>query len=497
MMTKNNTRRALPVIGLLLFSIITRLYAFKYTYVINNDGVLYLDQAHAILEGKWDVAKSCGYNFISLYHLLIPVFYKITGDWIVGAKSISLLFGTLAVVPLYVILRQFLPRAEAFMSGLIFAVNPFFVSNSVELIKDPLFWFIALVGIFFFLYEPHDKPGDYFMVLSGLSFVAAGFVRFEIIFYMLGSVIYLLSFGENKAKRTFLFCVPLAGIVMIVLAGLMIHKGNFNIWNIFFAPRINIFFHGFFAGAFNADLFEKSCDFLKLFTGKFVQSIFFPVIPFVIVGFWSSRKELLRNRFMRYAMLLMVLSVMSLYLFYLKFEFLSGRYLATVILPSFIFIGAGVEKIIPFFEKKGLRRRTMVLALCFYIIIPALSANLGDKRTDKLIYKEIGQYISNIENNRRVNIMAPDKRIMFYANYHTSGLTCAQQLGEYESQIKLTYPDLVAQLKQKNIHYFLWEERSWENAPYDFLAAAESGVFKKVWQWKTNKTRFIAFKVID
>lgn len=497
MLMEKSTRRVLPVIGLLLVSIVTRLFAFKYTYVINNDGVLYLDQARAILEGKWDAAKSCGYDFISLYHLLIPVFYRIMGDWIAAAKTISLLFGTMAVVPVYLILRQFLRRSSAFMAGLIFAVNPFFASHSVELIKDPLFWFIALVGIFFLLYESRDKPRDYFMVLSGLSFVTAGFVRFEILVYMIGSVIYLLSFGENKAKRAFLFCIPPAVTVMIVLAGLILYQGNINIWNLYFAPRINILFHGFSASVFTADLFGKSYDFLKLFIGRFVQNIFFPVLPFVLIGFWTLRKELFRNRFARYAVLLIILSVLSLYLFYLKVEVLSGRYLATVILPAFIFIGAGIETTMLFFEKKGMQRRTVAMILCFYIIITAIPANLGDKRTDKLIYKDIGEYISKIENNRRVNIMSPDKRIMFYANYHSSGLTCAQQLGEYDNLIKLKYSDLVAQLRQKNIHYFLWEEKSWKNAPYDFLAAAEANVFREVQHWETDKTKFAAFKVID
>ena len=485
------------MISLLLVSAMSRLYAFKYTAIINNDGVLYVDQARAILHGKWDLAKSCGYDFISLYHLLIPAVYRIMGDWIVAAKTISFLFGTMAVVLVYLILRQSLRKSSAFLAGLIFAVNPFFVSHSVELIKDPIFWFLALLGIFFFLYESHDKPRDYFLVLSCLSFVAAGFVRFEILIYMMGSVIYLLLRGENRAKRIFLFCLPLMVTAVIALAGLMIHQGNFNIWNMYFAPRISILFHGFFASVFNADLFGKSYDFLKLFTSRFVQTIFFPFLPFFIVGCWTHRKNLLRYSFVQYAMLLMLLSVISMYLFYLKFEFLSGRYLVTVILPSFIFTGTGIETIILFFEKKGLQRKTVAAILCFYIIIPAIPANLGDKRTDKLIYKEIGEYISNIENNRRVNIMSPDKRIMFYANYHSSGLTCANQLGEYESLVKLNYHDLVAQLRQKNIHYFLWEKRSWENAPYDFLMVAEPGNFERIRQWETGKTRFIAFKVID
>ena len=35
-----------------------RLYAFHHTYIINPDGILYIQQARAIADGKWGAAVS-------------------------------------------------------------------------------------------------------------------------------------------------------------------------------------------------------------------------------------------------------------------------------------------------------------------------------------------------------------------------------------------------------------------------------------------------------
>ena len=97
-MKKNNNDVAF-IFGLLLIAFVLRLYAFFNTSVINHDGVLYINQARAIVNNDWGLAKQCGYDFISLYHLLIPPSYKIFGDWILAAKAISFVFGTWQLSP--------------------------------------------------------------------------------------------------------------------------------------------------------------------------------------------------------------------------------------------------------------------------------------------------------------------------------------------------------------------------------------------------------------
>ena len=70
---KNKNHDLIFISGLILIAFVLRLYAFFNTPVINHDGVLYINQARAIMNNDWGLAKQCGYDFISLYHLLIPL----------------------------------------------------------------------------------------------------------------------------------------------------------------------------------------------------------------------------------------------------------------------------------------------------------------------------------------------------------------------------------------------------------------------------------------
>lgn len=493
---KNRTENISQIIGLLLFSFIIRLYAFKYTYVINHDGVLYINQANAILNGNWELAQNCGYKFISLYHILIPVFYKFFGDWIIAAKSISLLFGTIAIIPFYLILKQFFRNSTAVITSLAFSINPFFVAKSVDVIKDPIFWFFALLGIFFFIVVFNNKNKEYFLLFSSISFLIAGLARFEILVYFIGSVLYIFFSGVNRTKRLMLFSLPVVVACIILLSGLLAHQKNFDMWTLYLGPRIEMFFYNFSDSVFGIHIFKKTATALSLIAYKTLKVIYFPFVPLFLIGLFTTKKELSKNPHMKYIIFLSVISFFALYLFYLKIEILSSRYTALIVLPAFIFIGFGIKKIIQFSKSKGFQDKIIIGSICLYIIVLGLSSNLGHKRTDKLIYKNIGEYIAQREDNQKVKVMAPDARIMFYANYHSKGIECTNQIGEYKHLIKMEYPRLVSQLKKRKIKYFLWEEKSWSNADYDFLTDAKLLHFKEINRWKTKNRKFIAFKIL-
>jgi 4-amino-4-deoxy-L-arabinose transferase-like glycosyltransferase len=136
---------------ILLLGLLARLYAFSHTYVINPDGVYYLYQAKALLYKMPDKASSCGFPFISLYPVLIMLFYKIFGDWIVAAKSVSLFFGLLTVIPFYFLMKRFFTITVASITTLIFSLNPVLVERSPDLIKGPIFWFFSVLGLLLFV----------------------------------------------------------------------------------------------------------------------------------------------------------------------------------------------------------------------------------------------------------------------------------------------------------------------------------------------------------
>jgi 4-amino-4-deoxy-L-arabinose transferase-like glycosyltransferase len=494
---KNKNRDLLFVSGLLLIAFVLRLYAFFNTPVINHDGVLYINQARAIVNNDWGLAKQCGYDFISLYHLLIPPFYKIFGDWILAAQSISFIFGTCAVVPFYFTIRHFFPSRTSFIASLAFAVNPFFVSYSIELVKDPIFWFFALLGIFFFIAGLKREKKLYFLLFSTLSFLIAGFARFEILIYFIGSLLFIILFEEKKTKKILLFSAPI--LVLIVLINVLnayLLKETLYLWTLYFLPRTHRFFNDIIGSLFTPDILDKSFAALKLLLYRMVKVLYVPFIPLFLISFVNFRKDMKRDRYLWYFILLSLLSLIALYFFYIKIRVLSPRYTVFFILPSFVFICFGIEKVMFFLSKRGLQEKTVFLLICLYIMTSVLvtPSVFLPRTTDKGVYKRAGEYIAALEGNSTTLVMSPDSRIMFYANLHSPVIECGNQLMKYDRLLAMKYDDLVSALKGNRIDYFVWEAKAWKNAGYAFPQAVQAKDFRELKRWEDGQ--LILYRVL-
>ena len=486
------------ITGIVLFSLVFRLYAFLNASVINSDGVYYINQARALFNNDWEMAKNCGFDFISLYHLLIPVFYRLLGDWIYAGQSISILFGTISVIPFYFTLRRFFSVTTSMTAGLAFAVNPFFVSYSVELVKDPLFWFFALFGIYF-LMSAVKRDKLYLLPFSSAAFLLAGFARFEVLIYFAGSIIYILLFEEKKLKKLLFFTMPAIVLVALgIVLNVFFPQERLNLWTLYFLPRTQHFFHYYFESLMNPDILAKSVTVLKLFILRAAKVIYLPYLPIFLMGLFSMKSEFDREKRFRYFILLSFISIIALYFFYMKMQVLSPRYAVFFILPAYIFICFGIERIVQLGTKKGIRERSIILSICLYIIFAVVvsTANVPPEKSEKAMYKTVGEYISKIEHNKAATVMASDPRIMFYADLHSGDIKCGNQLMKYDALIKMNYQDIAYFLKSNNVEYFLWEAKAWEDADYDFLTAVDPAQFRELMNWNSEHGRLILFKVM-
>lgn len=473
-----------------------RIYAFAFTPIINQDGVFYIEQAEALLNRDLSRALICGYNFISLYHVLIPVFHKIFGDWLIAAKMISLLFGTATIIPFYFILKHFFRASTVYIGTLAFSINPYFVARSVDIIKDPIFWFFSLLGMLFFIKAIHSDKKDRLFLFSSISYLIAGVARIESFVFLAGTALYLCFTDKGRrAQKLFMFGLPVLAVMILFLV-LAVSHSSLHIWKFYLQPRIHLFFSGVTFELIGTDLIHKSLDFLIIIfkkSSKLNYEFFFPIL---IAGFLTIRKEVKRMPQFSFFVFLFVLSLMSLYFFYLKIGVMSSRYAALIMLPAYVFIGSGIENIIAVTRRKNVREKTIIIMLCLYIIVTATPHNLKHKREDKIVLKNIGQYISEKENNRPVTLMAHDPRIMFYTNLDTLGRECAHTFLGYDHLLTLPYRDLPSWLKEKNVQYFIWDDRSWRHAPYDFLTNVQAEHFAEINQWDTDERTFIAFEVL-
>ena len=494
---KNKLRDFLIIVGFLIIGFVFRLYPLNYKNIINPDGVWYINQAKAILDGNFDLALSCGYKFISIYHLLIPVFYTFFGNWITAAKSISILFGTLTIIPFYLIARQFFREPTVFLSTLAFAINPFLVSHSEDLIKGPVFWFFALFGIFFFITVFNQKDKDNFLILSCISFLIAGWARFEIIIFFIGSVLYIFFFEKEKLKKLLLFCLPIIILSFTVLTGMLVYNKDFTLWTFYLGPRLIPFFRDLLDSLLNVNFFEKSFFAVSSILFRLIRVFYAPLV-FLLLGIAAAKKELQRNRNFNYFILLASLSFAEVFLFYLKTETMVDRYVAIIMLPAFIFICTGIEEFTRHLKAKGLNEKKAIGAIFLFILLTVVvfPHNLVHKRKDQLVYEEIGNYIARLKKNNLVKIVAPDERVSLFANLYSGGIECIENnLEKYNFLVKMNYQNLVFSLKENKSDYFLWEEGRWSDADYNFLAEAKSEHFQRIMNWNTKDRTLVLFRI--
>jgi len=168
-------------------------------------------------------------RYLSNYSILIVLAYKIFGDWVVAAKSVSLFFGTITLIPLYFLLDRFFKKEIALVATLAFALIPIFVAKSVDVVRDPIYWFFSVLGLYLFVSQI-EKRNYLYLILSSLFFLMAAWARIR---------------QDRKIQRSFIFAIPVVLVLLLGIFGIMIsnisvhdfHRG-YEIKTKFSAPII-------------------------------------------------------------------------------------------------------------------------------------------------------------------------------------------------------------------------------------------------------------------
>jgi len=511
------------LVGALVIGFFLRLYAVEHCYVINTDSVYYIYQARAIANNMWNAAQSCGpYHFISLYSFFVVIFHKLFDDWTVAATMTSLFFGTITIVPFYFMMKRFFPASVAGLIALIFACTPVFVRESAEIMKDPVFWFFSVLGIYLFI-RAADKGKSKIFILSSFSFCLASFARVEGLFLFSGSFLFLLFRKERDYRHILSFSAPIIFIMLVTLSSFFISQGGQSLWSIYVLPRFQTFTTSIenpFSNGMTRKLAELNSqhvafippDFFKwvqktlwifplgILIMRIIPAFYLPFFLLFLAGIKGIKKEMGKESLIYYLFSLSVLSFIFLYIFILKVWVMEKRYVAVFLFPSFVFVGFGLLKLIDFLGRKGLGKKATVLILSILIIAVTLPENLKERRKDSLPYREIGEFIAaeeQVENVAIASSASASLWISFYAHRHVSNLVCPAPVVDYGELIKKQYPDLIAFLKTKQIDYFVWEEDRWKGSPYDFLELVNARDMIKLGQWEANRGRLVLFRVAN
>ncbi len=503
-------------------SLLVRLFVFLNTFIINPDGALYIYQARAMYYGEWENLTTCGMSYLSIYPFFITGAYSIFHNWIVAAKSVSLFFGSITLIPVYLILRRFFDEKISALSALTFSLIPIFVGGSANIIKGPIYWFFITMGLYFFIIQINKNRYRLSLLLCCLFYLIAACARIESILFIIVSCLFLVTLRQEKRiEKLAIFISPVVLILILVFFGSLFFsvsiKDIFRINDV--ADKLSMpiveyrHIRATLSELINYPPAGISRYFLEIVRNLvwlialgtvfvyIVKVFFYPFFLIFIAGIGGIRLKMREDRSLRYLVILSISSIILLYFHVLQTWLISRRFLALFVLPSLIFLGFGLEKIISFLRSRfKLNARIALAIVCLFILSFGLAKNLKPREADKLVFKEIGEFISNQEGNNQVIPVAASLHIIrwisFYSNLNYPGSPCPQPYSDFTEIIGKNYKQFVKNLKIRGMKYFLWEEKHWPRGRFDFIRELNIQDFEKLRSWEHPDTgKLILFKI--
>ena len=515
-----------PLIILVFSALAIRLFAFTHTLMMNLDGPVYIHQGRALYYGLWQAINACtGVDYLTLYYILIAAAYPVTGNWVHGAMAVNLIFGTLMIIPLYLFLRRFLDEKTSFITTFIFAMLPVFVDQSVNVIRDPSYWFFSVLGLYLLVYDD-ERDTPIVLILSSLSLIVATATRIEGIVFIMGGCIYtLMVFKGRRLKALFLFLSPIIlAISCFVVVQLIRHPDSFywyrfreiplsimktferyrnletNLTPLVLNPPLGIQ-NEFMVYSRTLIWFTA----IGVVLNSALEAFFYPFFLLLLFGLGGLRDRMRNDRRILQLVMTTTIGFAVLYLYCLNSWSMENRRLVLVILPSTVFVGFGAEKLIRWLHKKfGLSDSIGVVVLCLLVLVLTLPNDLKVKEADKLVYKEIGETIARLDGGsgaiEMITLGDAARWNDYYANLHVQGAPCPEKYSNWrrdESIIGSSYDDFIRSMRMRNIRYIVWEEKHWPQDKFAFLKSVQPTDLTQLKEWKHRDTgRIILYRVL-
>ena len=523
-MTEEKIQRQFPkaIFGVFLLGLAIRLFAYRYTYIINPDGVLYIHQARAIYYGQWEKIISCALSYLPNYSIFIAGVYVFLNHWVTAAKTVSLLFGSAALVPLYFLSKCFFEEKISVLATLLFAVIPVLVGRSVDVVREPVCWFFLVLGLYLFVSRIHQNKYRLFLFLSCVSYLMAAWARIEAVLFIVVSCFYIVVVNqERRLEKLAIFVAPFLLVVVLSFSVVEISGQPVNYLHradeVGTKLRLAISQYQKLRTELTVLAGQYQDGFLEFFVpearknvwliafgtllNRVLEAFFYPLFLIFAIGLGGAWGRIKEDRRVLYFALLAASGLILLYVHTLHTWMLYYRNMAIVIFPCLVFAGFGLERIVRYLQSRfGLKESLAVTIVCLLILVSALPKNLKPRASDQRIFREIGQVIASREGNTQEIAVATSSHVIrwisFYANLDFQGAPCPERYSGLAENVGDNYDQFVQKLKQREIRYFLWVEHQWPNNTFDFIATRNVEDFTEVGYWHHPGTgKLILFEV--
>ncbi len=145
-----------------------RLYVAMTQGIISSDGVLYVKLAKMIVVNEYQ--KVSEYGFFSLYPFLIVAAQKIFPDWEIAGRMVSVILGSLAIVPLFLIMKRLVNGRVALAAALFYAISPRLVEYSTDVLRESSYWFFSITALWMGISGLSKRKWSWVMIILASFF---------------------------------------------------------------------------------------------------------------------------------------------------------------------------------------------------------------------------------------------------------------------------------------------------------------------------------------
>lgn len=514
------------IVLLVLAAAAIRLYAWKNTMILNPDGPLYIHQARAIADGQWREAL-CVLPFLSNVSIFIALFHLFTDDWLLAARAVPLFFGTLAVIPLYGLLRQFFPKDTSLAAAAILLFLPTWVYNSVDGVRDPVCWFFSLSGLYWLARGLGDQR-RLLLFLACTGFLLAAWARIEATCYIIATAFFLPFLSKQIRPATILasFYLPLVLIAAGIVAFDTLTPGTPLLRMI----RFDDLYHTTIRGVPQYMELRDSLALLRQHQQDPLVALFLPearraawlvalgtlanrlceamTYPFTLIALIGIGPFLKRHQNRAKPLLFALLTAGAFALLYvrtLQTWVMEYRYMMLAIMPGTLFFAAGLSLLGEALGRRlGLAPRPALALFALLLILVTLPLDFKVRGKAESAIKEIGLFLSSHhapDDEVRVATSPHTVRLIrFYANLSRPAISCPERPEHLYSALIDQGPDrLIDNLRERRIDYLLWEENN-RPAQWPLVLHAEEGegALRELGRWHNHQTgTMILYQVKD
>jgi hypothetical protein len=174
------------------------------------DGVLYIHLARAIEAGN----LQAGFQEMALniYPVILMALHRLGLDWELAAAAWGVTISSLVVLPLWGWVRRQFDDRVALVACLVYAVQPKMIEWCPEAMRDPTFWFLFMLAIYWLWRAVTEVRHGYF-VAAGAAITLASLTRIEGLLLLIPLALWTfwrwsaLATGRGKLLRGATLCV--------------------------------------------------------------------------------------------------------------------------------------------------------------------------------------------------------------------------------------------------------------------------------------------------